>query len=77
MLTEEREYLVEKLNKLLETTSNLQTQMETMGGQASLMLVLMRDLMNQAQLANNTFTMVNDYFNCVSVIKTCMTVLLP
>ena len=40
-----------------------------------MMLSLMRDLMNQAQLANNTFTMVNSHFNCVTLIKRCMVTL--
>ena len=43
-----------------------------MHSQVEMMLALMRDLMNQAQLANNTFTMVNDYFSCLSLIKRCM-----
>ena len=44
-------------------------------GQAGMMMTLMRDLMNQAQLANNTFTMVNDYFDCIFLIKKCMATL--
>ena len=35
------------------------------------MMSLLRDLMNQAQMANNTFQMVNEYFNCISLIKRC------
>jgi len=47
-LQKERDYLVEKLNKLLAMLSKIQTQMENMGGQANMMLMLLRDLMNQA-----------------------------
>jgi len=31
----------------------------------------MRDLMNQAQLANNTFYMVNEYFDLIALIRKC------
>jgi hypothetical protein len=36
-----------------------------------MMASLMRDLMNQAQLNNNTFTMVNEYFDCIKLVKQC------
>ena len=45
---DERVQLVELINKLLAMASKMQTQMEHMSGQASIMLTLMRDLMNQA-----------------------------
>lgn len=41
-------------------------------GQVEMMLTLMRDLMNQAALATNTFTMVNKHFNCNHLVKRCM-----
>ena len=41
-------------------------------GQVEMMLTLMRDLMNQAQLATNTFTIVNKHFNCKVLVKRCM-----
>ena len=72
VLLEERDYLVERVDTLLAMTSKMQTQMERMGGQASMMLMLMRDLMNQAQLANNTFTMVNEYFDCIKLVGHCI-----
>ena len=34
-----------------------------------MMMTLLVDLMNQAQMANNTFQMVNEYFNCKNLIK--------
>ena len=37
-----------------------------------MMASLMRDLLNQAQMANNTFTMVNEYFDCSSLVKKCI-----
>ena len=40
-----------------------------MSGQAQMMMTLMRDLMNQAEMTNNTFDMVNEYFNCIDLIK--------
>ena len=43
-----------------------------MGGQTEMMMMLLRDLMNQAQLGNNTFTMVNEYFNVCSLVKRCI-----
>ena len=43
-----------------------------MQDQVQMMLVLMRDLMNQAQLASNTFTMINKHFDFVSLIRRCM-----
>ena len=36
------------------------------------MMSLMKDLMNQAQMANNTFTMVNEYFNCIELVQRCL-----
>ena len=39
------------------------------------MLSLLRDLMNQAQMANNTFTMVNEYFNCIKAVKRCFRIM--
>ena len=47
-------------------------QVETMKAQVEMMLLLMRDLMNQAALANNSFILVNSYFDCVRLIKRCM-----
>ena len=43
-----------------------------MEGQVEMMMTLMKDLMNQAQLNNNTFTLVNEYFNCIKLVKYCM-----
>ena len=40
-------------------------QLKTMQGQVDMMLTLMRDLLDQAQLDNDTFTLVNNYFNLV------------
>ena len=42
-----------------------------------MMLALMRDLMNQAQLANNTFRMVNAYFNFSRLVRRCCSILSP
>ena len=39
-----------------------------------MILTLMRDLMNLAQMSANTFSMVDDYFNCTQVIKKCISV---
>ena len=33
------------------------------------MMSLMHDLMNQAQLNNSTFQMVNEHFDCIELIK--------
>eukprot|EP00354_Favella_ehrenbergii_P009457 CAMPEP_0170475156 /NCGR_PEP_ID=MMETSP0123-20130129/16859_1 /TAXON_ID=182087 /ORGANISM="Favella ehrenbergii, Strain Fehren 1" /LENGTH=128 /DNA_ID=CAMNT_0010745489 /DNA_START=300 /DNA_END=686 /DNA_ORIENTATION=+ len=48
-----------------------------MQGQVDMMLALMRDLMNQAQMANNTFRMVKDYFSCVQLVRKCKTIAAP
>ena len=40
-----------------------------MQGQVQMMLVLMRDLMNQAQLSSNTFTIVKKHFNFIFLVK--------
>ena len=37
-----------------------------------MMTTLMRDLMNQAQLNSNTFTVINEYFNLTKLVKKCM-----
>lgn len=37
-----------------------------------MMMSLMHDLMNQAQLNNNTFQMVNEHFDCIELIKRCI-----
>ena len=46
-----------------------------MGEQTEMMMTLLRDLMNQAALASNTFKMVNEYFNCSKLIKRCFEVI--
>ena len=46
-----------------------------MSAQAEMMMTLMRDLMNQAQLANNTFQMINEHFDCIKLIKNCISTL--
>ena len=40
-------------------------------GQVDMMMTLLQDLMNQAQMANNTFSMVNEYFDLVSLVRRC------
>ena len=45
-----------------------------MQGQTQMMLTLLRDLMNQAQLSNNTFTMVDSYFSLKTLIRKCISV---
>ena len=37
-----------------------------------MMMTLLRDLMNKAMMANNTFTMVKDYIDITMLIKRCM-----
>ena len=41
-----------------------------------MMLSLMNDLMNQAQMNNNTFTLINDYFDCKKLIHQCFKTLM-
>ena len=45
------------------------SKMTNLKGQVDMMMSLLADLMNQAQMANNTFQMVNEYFNCLLLIK--------
>lgn len=47
-------------------------KLQLMHAQVQMMITLLRDLMNQAQMANNKFTMVNEYFNCTRLIKRCL-----
>ena len=42
-----------------------------MQGQAEMMKTLMNDLTNHAQLNNNTFTVTNNYFNFLNIVKDC------
>ena len=49
--------------------------LENMGGQAEMMMTLLGDLMDQAQLANNTFKMIREHFNCISLVKRCINTL--
>ena len=39
--------------------------------QAQMMMTLLTDLMNQAQLQNNSFTLENEYFNLLSIVAKC------
>ena len=57
------------VNRLLFLTFKTKNTLESMSGQVQMMMTLMRDLMNQAEMTNNTFNMVNEYFNCIDVIK--------
>ena len=57
------------VNRLLFLTFKTKNTLESMNGQVQMMMTLMRDLMNQAEMTNNTFNMVNEYFNCIDVIK--------
>ena len=57
------------VNRLLFLTFKTKKTLESMSGQAQMMMTLMQDLMNQAEMTNNTFNMVNEYFNCIDVIK--------
>ena len=41
------------------------SKMTNLKGQVDMMMSLLADLMNQAQMANNTFQMINEYFNCL------------
>ena len=72
VLLAERDYLIKMVNKLLALTSKTRTTLENMGAQAEMMMSLMQDLMNQAQLNNNTFQMVNEHFDCIELIKRCI-----
>ena len=43
-----------------------------MQSQVSTMMTLLKDLMNQAQMTNRTFNMVNEYFNYIDLVKRCL-----
>ena len=51
----ERDYLIKMMNNLLMLKSKTCTTLENLGAQTEMMMTLMSDLMNQAQLGNNTF----------------------
>ena len=40
-----------------------------------MMMTLMRDLMNQAAMANNTFQMVSEHFDMIKLLKSCINTL--
>ena len=64
--------MVRLVDKLLLLTSTTREKIDCMSFQTKMMSILLNDLMNQAQLANNTFSMVNKKFDCISLIKRCM-----
>ena len=72
LLLNERDNLIETIKGLENLTSKAGTMFESMGGQAEMMMMLLRDLMDQAQLANNTFTMIREHFDCISLVKRCI-----
>ena len=74
-ILQERSQLQQQVKTLQSQQQATVTELKKMQGQAAMMLSLMRDPPPQAQLANNTFTMVNDYFCCISLIKKCMVTL--
>lgn len=51
----ERDYLIKMMNNLLMLKLKTCTTLENLGAQTEMMMTLMSDLMNQAQLGNNTF----------------------
>ena len=53
------------VNKLLGTCDKTRRKLENMHAQTEMMMTLLRDLMNQAQLQNNKFQMINEYFDCI------------
>ena len=75
ILLMERDTLHQQIKVMKQERHKTRISVKNMLGQAGMMMTLMKDLMNQAQLANNTFTMVNDYFDCIFLIKKCMATL--
>ena len=68
---DERRFLISIIESQLKKQVRMQKELQNMQGQAEMMTSLMRDLMNEAQLKNNTFAMVNDYFNFIKLVKKC------
>ena len=61
----ERKFLVSLLENIIKKQQTATSKISNLKGQVDMMMSLLADLMNQAQMANNTFQMVNEYFNCL------------
>ena len=71
LVMKERRMLISLLEKSLALNQKTKKQLQGMKGQADMMMTLLSDLMNQAQLQNDTFQLNNDYFNLLQVVKKC------
>ena len=67
----ERTVLISLLETSLEASKQTRDQMKAMLSQSEMMMTLLTDLMNQAQMQNNSFTLENDYFNLLSIVAKC------
>ena len=68
---DERRLLIIQIESNHKKQVTMRKQLKTMQGQVDMMLTLMRDLLDQAQLDNDTFTLVNNYFNLLHLVKYC------
>ena len=75
VVLKERKALIRLVDKYTKKQDNLNRQLSSMQYQADMMMILMRDLMNHAQMNTNTFTLQNDYFDCILLAKNCMEML--
>ena len=68
-LVNDRKFLVSLVDKQIKKQLAVSNKITNLKGQVEMMMSLLADLMNQAQMANNTFQMVNEYFDCIWLIK--------
>ena len=68
----DRKRLQEKVDNSSKSIHEMRYWLKNMQTQILMMLALLRDLMNQAQLANNTFTMVDGFFDLNKTVKKCI-----
>lgn len=65
----ERKALVRQVEKLLKKKTESTMALTKLKVQVDMMMTLLKDLMDQAQFANNTFAFVNEYFNIMHLAK--------
>lgn len=68
----ERQFLIRVAEKNYKTFEQMKRNMAGMQQQMDMMIGLMSDLMNMAQLQHNTFTFVKNYMNFMQLVKGCL-----
>lgn len=71
VLIDERKVLINQVEILMRNRFDSSKMLTDLKVQVDMMMTLLKDLMNQAQIANNTFAFVNEYFDIVVLARRC------